>query len=622
MTSIPTTLPIAPWRDTPSYSQAVKHMQRGEWSQAMAIFTQLRKDYPDDHELHDLYDEAQLRLDLEPARQSRGGIGRMLPGRRAIFVGVMVILALAMMVTAVRAYNLLIVPAMARSNRDAQVKVLVTAAEKALSEGDYDRSLAIYNQVAQVYPGYPGLAQGRADANKAKMADDAYTLAAAQLAAGNLTDAQSTLVSIQQAIPNYRDVNVLLGRIERQQRVNNLLRQVSDAVAARNWDQVVSRLEEAYSLLPPESRGSVEADLFDAYLNLGQQVVDGSGGRPLEVQRAADLYGKALALHPQQTQATQARNLALAYLDGYKAVKDNNWNAAILALEPLYAAMPNYLGGEATRVLYNAYMRSGDQSFGDGQLQMAWQRYYQASTLQGVDTSTARALAANLQGRIAPTPTPRPAVAAGTPLPLAARVAGGTPEPGTLPLARLTGKIVFTSSRGGAPALWVMDVDGKNPFMLKDQVAAQKDYAALRAAEARSPDGKRTVFVTMPPNETYPQLFAAEADGTATRLSDLAGLNADPVWSPTGHWIAFVSNQPGNDEIFVIGADGKNLKRLTNNTFEWDKHPSWSPDGRRLIWWSNQGTGHPQIWVMNEDGSGATNLSNNKYDDSDPIWIK
>ena len=111
-------------------------------------------------------------------------------------------------------------------------------------------------------------------------------------------------------------------------------------------------------------------------------------------------------------------------------------------------------------------------------------------------------------------------------------------------------------------------------------------------------------------------------DGATTRLTSLAGLNSDAVWAPTGYWVAFVSNQPGNDEIFIVGSDGQNVKRLTTNTFEWDKHPSWSGKGDRIVFWSNRGTGRPQIWVMSQDGGNPTNISDNGYEEHDPIWIK
>ena len=32
--------------------------------------------------------------------------------------------------------------------------------------------------------------------------------------------------------------------------------------------------------------------------------------------------------------------------------------------------------------------------------------------------------------------------------------------------------------------------------------------------------------------------------------------------------------------------------------------------------------GYAQLYVMNADGSGKTNLSNNTYNDWDPIWVK
>jgi Tol biopolymer transport system component len=117
-------------------------------------------------------------------------------------------------------------------------------------------------------------------------------------------------------------------------------------------------------------------------------------------------------------------------------------------------------------------------------------------------------------------------------------------------------------------------------------------------------------------------LYVRYPNGKSLQLTDWIGIAYDPVWSPKGHWIAFVSNEPGNDEIFLIGADGQFPKRLTWNVWEWDKHPSWSPDGGRLVFWSNRDVGRGQIWLMNDDGTGQVNLSNNQYEETDPLWIK
>ena len=42
--------------------------------------------------------------------------------------------------------------------------------------------------------------------------------------------------------------------------------------------------------------------------------------------------------------------------------------------------------------------------------------------------------------------------------------------------------------------------------------------------------------------------------------------------------IVFVSKRDGKNQIYIMDDNGKNVQRLTNNQFE-DKEPVWSPDG-------------------------------------------
>jgi tetratricopeptide (TPR) repeat protein len=615
-----TTFTTGDWRQSPDYATVLEHLQRAEWAEAVALLTTLLQDYPDEAELQSLLDETQLRLETEHLHQGPQG-RRIRINQRVVFVVALVGVLAALGFLALNLYRWVITPAMERSQSAALQAVVAEQAQQALAVGDYDRSLAIWNQLAGLNPSNPKLVEGRAQAEQAKTLAETYDLAMDQLGAGALTDAQATLETIRQMSPNYRDVPALLARIERQQRYNGLVGQAVAAIDARNWEEVVARLEAARALAGPTERASLDADLFDAYLNLGAQIVDGSQGRLTDMERALDLYNKALALRPQHPQATTQRGYAKAYLTGSDAIKNSDWEGAIIALEPLYSEQPGYLNGEPARLLYNAYMRSGDTLYAENEPDRAWERYSRASQIKGVDTTTAKALATNLAVYVTPTPTPLPPPTA-TPVPLAMRASVATPAPAYVPLNRYKDKIAYLSTRSGAQAIWVMDGDGKNPFMPKDQVQASEEYQKLREAENRAPDGQNATYVTTPPDEQYPQIFVAHADNTASRITDLAGMNSDPVWSPKGYWIAFVSNQPGNDEIFIVGADGKGLKRLTNDTFEWDKHPSWSPDGSRLVFWSNRATGHPQIWTTAQDGSGQANLSNNEFDERDPVWIK
>jgi TolB protein len=68
-------------------------------------------------------------------------------------------------------------------------------------------------------------------------------------------------------------------------------------------------------------------------------------------------------------------------------------------------------------------------------------------------------------------------------------------------------------------------------------------------------------------------------------------------------------------DVWSINADGTGLRRLTHSPWpEFD--PSLSPDGR-LIAYRSEPNGHPELWLMNADGSGQHLLS---PDGGFPTW--
>ena len=60
------------------------------------------------------------------------------------------------------------------------------------------------------------------------------------------------------------------------------------------------------------------------------------------------------------------------------------------------------------------------------------------------------------------------------------------------------------------------------------------------------------------------------------------------------------------DQIFVVNADGSGLTNLSNNAFP-EQGPSWSPDGSKIAFSSFRNGVH-SIYVMNADGSNQTKL--------------
>ncbi|MGQ9627997.1 MAG: TolB family protein [Anaerolineae bacterium] len=72
--------------------------------------------------------------------------------------------------------------------------------------------------------------------------------------------------------------------------------------------------------------------------------------------------------------------------------------------------------------------------------------------------------------------------------------------------------------------------------------------------------------------------------------------------------IVFVSDMSGNSEIYLINADGTGLRQLTNNPQE-DWLPSWSLAGDKIVFQSMVNEVF-NVFLMNADGSGQIQLTN------------
>jgi 3-deoxy-D-manno-octulosonate 8-phosphate phosphatase (KDO 8-P phosphatase) len=116
-------------------------------------------------------------------------------------------------------------------------------------------------------------------------------------------------------------------------------------------------------------------------------------------------------------------------------------------------------------------------------------------------------------------------------------------------------------------------------------------------------------------------IYTVTAFGGAveTQLTVFNGTDMDPNWAPDGNKIAFISTRGGSGapNIFVMNADGSDVTALTEGSF--NTSPQWSPDGR-LIAFISLRDGNPEIYVMNADGSNQTRLTNNPGSDGHHRW--
>jgi Tol biopolymer transport system component len=183
------------------------------------------------------------------------------------------------------------------------------------------------------------------------------------------------------------------------------------------------------------------------------------------------------------------------------------------------------------------------------------------------------------------------------------------------PESGLKGKITFHSNRDGDFEVFVMNADGTQQTQLTHNDSHEFD-------PAWSPNGKQILFNSFPADfSSDGEIFVMNADGTGiVQLTDNDAHDFGTTWSPSGKEIAFVSNRDGADDAYVMNADGSGVRRLTTNAYVVGV-TAWSPNGKQIAFISYRdyvlfgSLGDLEIFVMNADGTGITQLTNNTVDD-------
>lgn len=194
-------------------------------------------------------------------------------------------------------------------------------------------------------------------------------------------------------------------------------------------------------------------------------------------------------------------------------------------------------------------------------------------------------------------------------------------------------------SRDGSTA-WVTAADGKlwsmNPDGTNQKLAAGLPGGGA-GTPAPSPDGKLVAFTGLGIDTDHQDIWVMNSDGSnarpltkttmgsTTRNGQKITWSVHPSWTPDGKKLAYASTQSGSTQIWTMNADGSGATQITagNAPDSPDSNvPEYSLDGKSIVFWSGYETEYGDIWVMDADGTSPRRITNEpeNVNADNPTW--
>lgn len=131
-----------------------------------------------------------------------------------------------------------------------------------------------------------------------------------------------------------------------------------------------------------------------------------------------------------------------------------------------------------------------------------------------------------------------------------------------------------------------------------------------------SPDGKQIVFDLL--GDIY---LMAITGGDAKLISGGHAFEVQPRFSPDGKKISFTSDRGGADNIWMMNTDGSDATQITKEDFRLVNNAVWSLDGEYIIckrhFTSRRSLGAGEIWMYHTSGGKGIQLTKRKNDQQD-----
>ncbi|MBA4383676.1 MAG: hypothetical protein C0410_02980 [Anaerolinea sp.] len=420
--------------------------QKGEWEQSETLLSQLIERYPDNQQLEkSLQDikiqrslrEMSVRNDLDTRDRS---VKRTL--RTTVVISSVVALAIIVfMVTVLLVFNFASKKITGQNNN--QLSIMTNQVDQLLLSGQPEPALLVINKMQAIDQNYSSISGLQDRVNELLILEEKYKQALELEKTVNYVEALVILNQIQGTHAGLWDVPAKIDFINNEILVQDFYNQASAAYEIGDWTKVIENYESALKINSKLEDPDKKEQLLNGYLRSIIQLLENEDVSFEEISKAEDYYRKAVAMIPQSTafaservnlqevssnllqlkftqlakqmledphQTVHTINQAVSYLSkasnlsqdnselkndltnaqlyqiGFQNFVQLNWNPAIEYLSRVIENDRGFANGNASLLLYDAYVLRGNQNFSVGLYLDARSNYEQAEILAWEDT--------------------------------------------------------------------------------------------------------------------------------------------------------------------------------------------------------------------------------------------
>jgi len=258
-------------------------------------------------------------------------------------------------------YDLMVRPVREAKETEIALESVRQSGQLRLEAGDWAGARESFEALLRMEPGNPTAQAGIEYSLQREALDGQYANALAAEQAGDWQGALQALQAIQSQDPAYPGIAERIAKLQDRVAIEATLQEAQALIQAGDWLGAVSALTRVRSQDPEFRQAEVEGQLYQAYLQVALPQLAQANGNVDQIRQAIEYLDRALALRPTDAQYGEERRRAGRFVTGADAFARQDWEAAVVAWEPIYAARPDYQGGVLRDNLRQAYPQAARQ---------------------------------------------------------------------------------------------------------------------------------------------------------------------------------------------------------------------------------------------------------------------